>query len=222
MKKLVLLGVAAAFSTGAFASLSINENFDSLVTPALPAGWLSVNNSPGGPGTNPNWATRNDIVVFPAQSGTNFAFANYNASTGANDISLYMITTVQSVNAGDTLSFWTRTVNTPAFPDRMSVLHSTNGGTNPADFTVTDLVINPNLTTTGYPNVWTQYSITYGSSFNGAIAFWYNVTGGGPSGSNSDFIGVDTITSTPVPEPASFLAIGAGVAALALARRRRK
>ena len=63
------------------------------------------------------------------------------------------------------------------------------------------LSINPNLTQTGYPSVWTQFSYTVtglNNPTNSKIAFRYFVTNGGPAGQNSNFIGVDafTVTST--------------------------
>lgn len=165
----------------------------------IPAGWVSVNNSPGGPGTNPNWQVRNDGVVFPAFAGTTYAFANYNSSTGANNISNYLISPLVTLNNGDTISFYTRTVPSPFFPDRLELVYNTTGTTNPADFTNVLVTVNPGLTTTGYPTTWTQFTGTISGlsgPTGGRFAFHYNPTNGGPAGANSDYIGVDEVQFT--------------------------
>lgn len=69
------------------------------------------------------------------------------------------------------------------------------------------LDINPTLTTTGYPNVWTQFTVTVSgvaSATTGRLAFRYFVDNGGPNGANSDYIGIDTVgffCVTPSPTP---------------------
>jgi hypothetical protein len=66
---------------------------------------------------------------------------------------------------------------------------------------------NPTYTTSGYPNVWTQFTLTLsglGSPTTGRLAFRYFVENGGPSGANSDYIGIDTAQyacPTPTPTP---------------------
>lgn len=211
---LAIVGLAGAAQAQYF-----TEGFDSGTT-GLPAGWVSVNNSPGGPGINPNWNMTQSVTVFGPQSGAGYATANFNSSTGANDISNYMISPLVTFNNGDTISFWSRTVNTPSFPDRLVLTYNTTGSTLPADFTNTLLTINPTLTTAGYPNTWTQFSATItglGGPTNGRFAFWYNPTTGGPSGANSDYIGVDNVVFAPAPGAAALLGLGGLVAA----RRRR-
>src|SRR4029079_578447 len=108
---------------------------------------------------------------------------------------------------GNTATFWTRTVNTPAFPDRLQVRMSVNGassnvGTTPTDvgdFTTLLLDINPTYTTSGYPNAWTQFTVTVTgvpSQTLGRLAMRYFVENGGPSGANSDYIGIDSFSFT--------------------------
>ncbi len=70
------------------------------------------------------------------------------------------------------------------------------------DFTTLLLEINPTLAVGGYPNVWTQYSVTISgvaAPTQGRFAFRYYVTNGGPSGSNSDYIGVDLFEYNSLP-----------------------
>lgn len=189
-------------------------------TAPVPAAWTSLNNSPGGPGSNPNWQVRNDSVVFPAFAGNTYAFANFNSSTGGNDISNYLISPLVTLNNGDTISFYTRTVSNPQFPDRLSLVYNTDGSTNPASFTNVLLTINPTLTTAGYPTTWTQFTGTIsglGGPTAGRFAFHYNPTNGGPLGNNSDYIGIDEVTFAPTPSSLALLGLGGLVAS----RRRR-
>lgn len=172
----------------------------------IPSGWTTVNNSPGGPGLNPNWQVRNEATpaVFPPHMGATYAFANYNSSTGANDISNYLISPLLTFNNGDTISFWTRTVSGPAYPDRLALVYNTTGSVLPADFTNTLLTVNPSLTLTGYPTFWTQFTGTIaglGGPTSGRFAFHYNPTGGGPAGANSDYIGVDEVEFVSATTP---------------------
>jgi len=194
------LAIAVSLA-GAVNAQSFFEGFEpGPATPgvaAIPAGWTSVNNSPGGPGTNPNWQVRNDGLVFGAFGGSTYAFANYNSSTGSNNISNYLISPLVTFNNGDTITFYTRGPATSNYPDRMELVLNTTGSTLPADFTTVLLTVNSGLTVGGYPNTWTQFSATVSGlagPTNGRFAFHYNPTTGGPAGLNSDYIGVDDVS----------------------------
>ena len=69
--------------------------------------------------------------------------------------------------------------------------------TDVGDFTTLLLDINPTYTLGGYPNaVWTNFVVTLsglGWPIKGRLAFRYFVENGGPSGANSDYIGIDTV-----------------------------
>ena len=143
--------------------------------------------------------------MFPAQSGaaTSYIGANFNNTTDTNTISNWLLTPPVTLQNGATMTFYTRTVDVPTFPDRLQVRMSTNGAssnvgttaTDVGDFTTLLLDINPTYTTTGYPNVWTQFTVTVSgvpSPTTGRLAFRYFVENGGPNGANSDYIGIDT------------------------------
>jgi len=207
-KSILSFGFAVVFSTVAF-SQAINEGFDDITT-LTAAGWAQQNL--GTPvGTNPNWVQGN-ATVFPANSGATNAFiaANYQSVTGANTISNWLFTPQRTFNNGDVISFFTRTAG--SFADNLQVRLSTSGAsvnagttnTSVGDFTTLLLEINPTLVVANYPTTWTQYSITIsglGAPTSGRLAFRYFVTDGGPSGNNSNYIGIDDYVYTPVGAP---------------------
>ena len=99
---------------------------------------------------------------------TAYIAANFNNTRNLDTISNWLLTPVLNLRNGNVLTFYTRTVHTPMFPDRLQVRMSTNGAstnmgstaTGVGDFTTLLLDINPNYTTNGYPNVWTQFTVT--------------------------------------------------------------
>jgi len=210
------------------------EGFDNITTLAG-VGWAQINHS--APVGLDGWFQGNS-PVFPAQSGaaSSYIGADFNNTTGANTISNWLLTPPLVLQDGATMTFYTRTVNTPKFPDRLQVRMSTSGAsanvgataTDVGDFSVLMLDINPTYTTTGYPNSWTQFSVTVTgvpSPTMGRLAFRYFVENGGPKGANSNYIGIDTFqfnavcgptptptstpatTPTPAPTPAQLLNI---------------
>src|SRR4029077_4424492 len=129
----------------------------------------------------------------------------------------WLLTPEISLQNGNTLTFYTRTVDVPAFPDRMQVRMSTNGASTNVgttefdlgDFTNLLLDINPNYTADGYPNVWTHFTIPISGvppGTNGRLAFRYFVENARLFGANSDYIGVNRAVysgpcGSPTPTP---------------------
>ena len=179
-----------------------SEGFEDIAI--LPGqGWHFQNNS------NPigitDWFQGNE-TVFPAQSGDPTAYigANYNSTAGVGTISNWMLTPEFALSNGDVISFWTSTATGSSWPDRLELRLSTSGGstnvgtlaTDVGDFTTLLLSVNPTLTVGGYPEVWTQYTVTLSgipSGASGRFGFRYYVTNAGPSGANSNYIGIDTV-----------------------------
>ncbi len=188
---------------------SFTEGFENLGTLV---DWYSANNSDS---VGLGWFKGQPLTFFPAQAGTDSSYiaANFQSTTavssnGAN-ISNWLFTPNRVFNNGDVISFYTRTVVNPAqFVDNLQVRFSGNGtslnvGTTSAsvgDFTTLLLEINPTLSTTVYPAVWTQYTITIsglGGATSGRVAFRYVVPNGGAgSTTKSYYIGIDTYSYT--------------------------
>ena len=144
----------------------MTEGFDDITT--LPAaGWIPLNHSTT---TGTTGWFQGSSVVFPAQAGgaTSYIGANFNNTTGVGTISNWLLTPPLTLQDGATMTFYTRTVSSPAFPDRLQVRMSTNGtssnvgttATDVGDFSTLLLDINPTYNTSGYPSVWTQFTVT--------------------------------------------------------------
>lgn len=214
MMKKLLLGALLTFSFSNAQNL-IAESFDDMTVTLGVSGWVSTNQSTV-IGTNPNW--NSGATVFPAYAGTSYAATNYNATSGANTISNWLISPALSLQNGDVITFWTRTVDTPTFADRLQLRLNSTAGPNPSTgstdlggFTNLLIDINPTLVAANYPNVWTQYTATI-TGLPGVtackVALRYFVTSGGSSGSNSDFIGVDSFSIDRPLSSASFTLSG--------------
>lgn len=150
------------------------------------------------------------------QGGTNsFALVNYTSTSSSlpagATISNWLISPVTTVQNGDVVKFATRlgkysAVGAASYADNLQLRMSTNAEltTNPAtgpldmgDFTNLLVEINPTFNLSSYPTVWTEYSYTVsGLTEPTAVkfAFRYYVINGGPNGSNSDIIGIDSFS----------------------------
>jgi hypothetical protein len=165
-------------------------------------GWALTNNS--SPLGTTGWFQGNP-TVFPAHAGpeTSYIGANYNNTGSVGTISNWLITPVLELQNGATVTFWTRTPTNSTWADRLELRLSTAGNstnvgstaTSVGDFTTLLLSVNPNLTGTGYPQVWTEFTATIQGltgTVNGRLAFRYFVTDAGANGNNSNFVGIDS------------------------------
>ena len=191
------------------ASKSFVEEFDT-VAKLYSQGWVFVNNSkPQGAAT---WMQGEYISGkfgpqgFPAYSykasGDEYIFAGYASGNGLSTLSSWMFTPPIEMKNGDKFSFYTRTYTGTTYPDRLQVrMNLTDASTDVGrdsssvgKYTTVLLDLNPGLTTSGYPQVWTKYEFTVSglpAPLKRRIAFRYYVPGGGPSGANSNAIGID-------------------------------
>ena len=239
LNQLSLIAGAALVATAATAQGQIlSEGFDVVLDLAPPAttgvvvsgadgDWIGVLNS------EPLGITgifQGNGSVFPGQSGgpTSYAGLNFNNSGSPGTISTWMISPEVTLSNGNEFSFYTRTESN-AFPDHLELRLSTNGASTDVgstassvgDFTTLLVDVNPGLNGQ-YPEEWAQFTATVSglaADTTGRFAFRYAVPNAGPTGANSNYIGIDTVLYTAVPEPASLSLLG--LSGLALIRRRR-
>ena len=210
MKTLLCVACLCLLSFESTFSQAINEGFSN-VAGLTAAGWNQQNLSTP-IGSNPNWVQGDPVnMPFSANSlpANSFISANFNSVVGAATISNWLITPMLNLNNGDVITFYTRGTGS-IYADNLQVRLSTNGSStnvgasniSVGDFSNLLLEINPTLNAALYPAIWTQYTITISglaSPTTGRIAFRYFVPNGGPSGANSDLIGIDDFVYTPVP-----------------------
>ncbi len=157
---------------------------------------------------------------FPAYTApdTSYIAADSRNVTGSGTISNWLLTPVLTIANGDTFNFWSRIRSDAVeLPDRLELRLSKAGSSSNVgatansvgDFTTLLLTINPTLVTGVYPKEWTKFTATIsglGPPATGRVGFRYYVTDGGPTGSNSSFIGIDGVqycssVSTPTNTP---------------------
>lgn len=211
-KKVITCIGAGVLATVGSMHAQLTENFDD-ITLLTGAGW-SMQNLSSPIGTQANWFQGNSTVYASFNgAATSYIAANYNFVAGASTISGWLMTPQMVIRNGDVFTFYSRKVSPDTYPDGLEVRMSTNGAstnagtsaTSVGDFTTLLLTINPTLVTGVYPIVWTQYTVTISgltAPQSGRIAFRYFVTNGGPSGANSDYIGIDAFQYTPYSCPA--------------------
>ena len=130
----------------------INEGFDNINN--LP-GWVMLNHSQ--PLGTTNWF-QGDNSQFRAFDGfpTAYIAADFDNGGGVATISNWLLTPAISLQNGNTLTFYTRTLTGSTFPDRLQVRMSTNGSsinvgttaTQVGDFINMLLDINPTYVST--------------------------------------------------------------------------
>lgn len=214
---LVLMSVLSSMAFGGRQvahAATIIEGFDS----GVPAGWTTTNQSePLGAAV---WTQCNGAVPIGFIGGAGSCVTvNYQSTLGTGTISNWLISPlITNVKNGDIFTFYTRSGGT-SNPDRLQVLLSINGTCNPGtgsastgDFTNLLIDIDPSYLAGEYPFAWTGYTFTVSGlavPVDGCIGFRYFVENGGPSGVNSDSIGIDefryidsglgTATASPTP-----------------------
>ena len=139
-----------------------------------------------------------------AQAGASTSWAMMDFYSGSGTISTCLITPQIDFSKGASLTFYTKTAFNSSYPDRMYVRYSNGGastyvGTTPdslGDFGNQLLVLNEGLVKRGYPEDWTQYTVTVpakGTGASGRFAFHYYIPNSGPT---AYWIGIDTVSIT--------------------------
>ena len=170
-----------------------NFNGDNSVA-GLQARGYTVLNVDGGGITDP-WFQPTG-AQFPAYEGpiAGYVAANFNGANGFL-IDQWLISPQITVNAGDTLSFWHRSIINTPFDDSIYVRLSTTAGITPGDFDITwgrYLV-----SKTG----WARWTGVMPISGTVRFAIQYYLTDGGVIGNYSDFFGIDLLEVIPAEAP---------------------
>ena len=158
-------------------------NGDNTVAGLEARGWVVLDEDGGG--TTPPF-NQGDVTVFTSYEGPDdgYTFSNYQGANGFL-IDQWLISPEITVAAGDTLKFWHRSPDANPFDDSIYVRYSTTAGITPADF---DMNWGRYLVSeTG----WAQWTGTFSTSGTVRFAIQYYITDGGPSGNNSNYVGLD-------------------------------
>src|SRR5688572_27095709 len=126
MNRILLVSLAAVVSGSAFAQ-SFTEGFEGCATPGTTAaigplpGWTVLNESTPPATTHGGWFAQTATGPFGPNSGNVYAASNWSSvSTGVGTNNNWLIAPTRTLNNGDTISFFTRSINS-SFPDRMFV-----------------------------------------------------------------------------------------------------
>ncbi|MGQ9805677.1 MAG: choice-of-anchor J domain-containing protein, partial [Chlorobiales bacterium] len=181
------------------------DNFDGTndTTSLKNRGYLIYYRGTGPQGTAPIWFQGN-TSTFTAFNGpaNGYVGSNFQSVTGTNDIDNWLVLPQLSVQTGDSLVFWSRSPDASPFPDSIRVMYSSAGDSIPEAATWVELG-RFKVSTSG----WQRRSFRAPSSGSiGRFAIRYAVANGGPSGSNSDYIGIDALTVERVPATPTFAA----------------
>jgi subtilisin-like proprotein convertase family protein len=189
----------------------LSESFDSVSS--LPNfGWVPINAS--APTGSAGWF-QGTTSTFPPQSSAGYLAADYRSTGSVGTISDWMLFPPMTLTNGGMLQFWTRTVSPALYADRLQVRMSTAGTSTNIGATAMDvgdfgtllLDINPTYLTSdpgSYPVAWTQYFMELTGlpgPTTGRLAFRYFVEHGGINGSNSNYIGIDSVRYSPTGIP---------------------
>jgi len=185
------------------------DNFDGANdTAALHArGYLTYWRGTGSGGLLPEWF-QGSAINFPAFNGpdSGYVASNFNTVDSANDINNWLVLPPLNLNTGDVFSFYSRSP-VPIlfiFPDSLHVWYSAAGDSTPEDTTWV-LLGEFEVNTTGF---WEMSSYMIPSpGATGRLAIQYAVVDGGPSGANSNYVGIDAITVYS-PSPADAVIFG--------------
>lgn len=153
-------------------------------------GYLPYYRGTGPQGTTATWFQGNP-TVFAAFNGAADAYvaANYNVVTGMNDIDSWLVTPAMNISAGDVISFYCRTQTGSTWPDSVRVMYSAAGDSTPEGLTWVELG-----RFQAYDQAWEQKIYTVATAGATArFAIRYAVIEGGPTGNNSNFIGIDQL-----------------------------
>jgi hypothetical protein len=137
MKK-TLLSVAAVLGVLPMMAQTVifSENFQSVTSPAMPAGWVVTNVDGLTPATNVNWCTNAWVTRADFTTTTNTVAVSISWYTPAGVSNDWMATPQITLPSGTGLTLrWKAKAQDPAYPDGYRVYVTTATGGAPSDFT---------------------------------------------------------------------------------------
>jgi cysteine-rich repeat protein len=166
-----------------------------------PTAWARQNLSSAG-GFNPNWEAY-ETDAIEAHGGAKYAMADYGSAGPGGVISNWLFSPEVTIANGVEMSFWTFSTGGGTYADRLEVRVSTAGdsvdvgadASSVGDFATTLLTINEALEIGGYPDVWTQYTVTVdglAAAGTGRFAFRYVM----PDSDNAAAVTLDDVEIT--------------------------
>ncbi|MCX6161262.1 MAG: choice-of-anchor J domain-containing protein, partial [Ignavibacteriae bacterium] len=185
----VITPVHVSYGTPIFTD---NFNTGNDTTSLKARGYKPYYRGTGAQGTIATWY-QGQIAVFNAFNGpdTGYVAANYSVVTGANNIDSWLVLprVAGGLLATDSLFFYERSATGSTYPDSVRVMYSANDSIPEGSWT--ELGRFKTNTTTG----WQRHGFkAAAASVNGRFAIRYCVVNGGPSGANSDYMGIDALT----------------------------
>jgi hypothetical protein len=174
---------------------SDNMNGDNSVAGLVARGYTTYYRGTGPQGTTPEWY-QGDPTAIVALNGpdSGYVASDYNSVTMTNDIDNWLVLPAVAVMAGDSLSFYSATIQQtapPIYVDSIRVMFNPTGATLPEDTNWVELGRFQLDYATGD---WTRMAFAApDSGTNAHFAIRYTVAGGGPQGSNSYYVGIDQI-----------------------------
>ncbi len=177
--------------------IKFSDNMDSANdTTALKARGYKVYYRGSGPqGSTAAWFTPSGTPPFPSYNGppTGYVASNFNSVTGTNNIDNWLVLPALDIAVNDTMSFWARSFPNSTYPDSIRVMYSSVGDSTPEAATWSEL----GRFKVGIGTAWEYKAFAAPAPGSTArFAIRYAVVNGGPTGTNSDYIGIDQITVT--------------------------
>jgi len=142
--------------------------------------------------------------VFPAFNGpiTGYVGANFQVVSGTNNIDSWLVLPKNNVAVNDSIFFYSQAPSGSTFPDSVRVMYSAVSDSTPEAGSWVEL----GRFKVNVLGTWEKRGFRAPSAgANARFAIRYNVVNGGPSGANSDYIGIDALT---IEGPASTNDVG--------------
>lgn len=184
--KLLLLLVSLMISLNAQTiKFEDRMNGDNSVAGLASRGWIVLDEDGGG--TTPTWFQGDDGIIVTFEGTANgYVASNYDGANDNGIINHWLISPEISVSPGDSLFFYAAspTPGAVAYDDSISLMVSMTAGATPSDFVSLGRFLVPQ-------GGWGKYFVTFNSSATIRFAVQYYIFDGGPTGSRSNFLGLD-------------------------------